>query len=204
MDTFATIPSEPPVATSRADGLPRRKWTIDDIEKMVEAGIVGEKERFELIDGEIVPMSPKGIWHENLKRKLNIHFARALPDDVGMATETTLRHTQHDYLEPDFIFWPETQPLLDVRARDLLLLVEVADTSASYDLGPKAKLYAERGLQEYWVVNARTLRTRVHAGPTDAGYTTQIEVPHTERLVPTLISALAVTIGDLGLTPTRD
>lgn len=192
------------LVTAAAEGLPRRKWAFDDIVRMQDAGIIGENERFELIGGEIVPMSPKGNWHEELKRKLIVYFARALAADCGMVTETTLRYGKHDFLEPDFIFWPEVIPLLGLAAKDLHLLIEVSDSSYSYDLGLKAKLYAERGLREYWVMNARTFRTRVHLGRTDQGYTDIRDVEYTERLVPTLVPALAITIADLGLVPTRE
>ncbi len=57
-----------PATTQAAEGLPRRRWTVAQIEEMVAKGIILEDERFELIGGEIVPMSPKGIRHELVKR----------------------------------------------------------------------------------------------------------------------------------------
>jgi Uma2 family endonuclease len=200
MDTFNPVP----MTTTSADGLPRRKWSVDDIIKMQDAGIIGETERIELIGGEIVPMSPKGVWHEDLKRKLNVHFARALPADHGMVTETSLYTTDHDFYEPDFIFWPEAVPFKRLKPKDLSLLVEVSDSSLAYDTGRKRTLYAGFGLREYWVINARTFRTRVHRSLANGDFQSVETVEHTERLVPTLVPALAVRLVDLGLTPVSD
>jgi Uma2 family endonuclease len=200
MDSF-TLTSK---TATGADGLPRRRWSVDDILKMQDAGIFDERERFELIDGEVVPMSPKGVWHENLKRKLTVHFAKALPDDYGMVTETTVYTTDHDFYEPDFIFWPEATPLKGLKPKDLSLLIEVSDTSLSYDSGKKKVLYAGFGLREYWVINARTFRTRVHLNPVNGVYQSIADFEQTHRLVPTLVPALAIRIADLGLDPIQD
>ena len=70
--------------------MPRRKWTVADIERMQEAGIIGWDERFELIGGEIVPMASKGAQHETVKKELVKFWARSLPSDLDMLTATTL------------------------------------------------------------------------------------------------------------------
>ncbi len=189
------------MTTQAADGFPRRSWTMDDIDAMVKAGILQEHERFELIGGEIVPMSPKGAWHETVKKDLIRYWAKALPDAIDMLTETTFRVDERNFREPDFIFWPRTIPVKDVRANDLLLLVEVSDSSLDYDLGAKAKAYAEWGVREYWVISARSLVTRIHTGPAAGGYGSQRDAPHTQRLIPTALPALAVTLADLNLMP---
>jgi Uma2 family endonuclease len=200
MDTFHPIPT----TTTSAEGLPRRKWSVDDIVRMQDAGIIGVMERLELIGGEIVPMSPKGVWHEDLKRKLNVYFARALPADFGMVTETSLYATGHDFYEPDFIFWPEAVPFQGLKPKDLSLLIEVSDSSLAYDTGRKRTLYAGFGLREYWVINARTFRTCVHRDLADGDFRSVDTIDYMERLVPTLVPALAIRIADLGLTPVND
>ena len=64
--------------TRAAEGMGRRAWTMTDVERMIAAGILRDDERFELIGGEIVPMSPKGAWHENVKRALTRHWIKAV------------------------------------------------------------------------------------------------------------------------------
>jgi Uma2 family endonuclease len=94
--------------TTAAEGLPRRRFTMAELEQIVAAGIIEEDERIELIGGEVVPMSPKGDRHETLKIALNLYWARKLPEELQFATETTFRLSPDTYLEPDFVFYPKT------------------------------------------------------------------------------------------------
>src|SRR5262245_64864422 len=79
------------MTTMAAEGLPRRRFTVAELERMTAAGILQEDERIELIGGEIVPMSPKGRHHEILKTALTIYWARNLPVDLQLTTERTFR-----------------------------------------------------------------------------------------------------------------
>ena len=121
--------------TMAAEGLPRLALTVDDVYKMVEAGILHEDDRVELIEGELVPMSQEGNHHEVLKARLAVHFARTMPDDMMFALETTFRLSDMTYLEPDFVFYREEQPLAELKGDNALLVVEVADSSLAYDRG---------------------------------------------------------------------
>lgn len=189
-----------PVTTQAAEGLPRRRWTVAEIEAMVENGILLEDERFELIGGEAVPMSPKGNRHEVIKAALQDHW---VPLTVGsparLIMETTLRVAKDAFFEPDFLFWPRSIALKDIATTTSLLIVEVADTSLGYDLGIKAAEYARLGLREFWVINARTLSTTVHTDPGPDGYRQKRDVPPGDTLVPLLAPQLAVCLGSLEL-----
>jgi Uma2 family endonuclease len=182
-----------------AEGLPRRPFTVAELERMVVAGILDEDERIELIGGEVVPMSPKGNRHEMLKAALTIHWVPKLPDDLSVVTETTFRFTEDTYLEPDFVFYPKASGIKGLSAATARLVVEVADSSLGYDLGRKAGLYAGFGIAELWVIDALKLRTRIHREPTASGYGTIVDVSAGERLVPVLVPALAVTLSELEL-----
>jgi len=168
---------------------------------MVDAGIIDGRERFELIGGEVVPMSPKGVPHETVKMELSRFWSKAVPPEVNVLTETTLYTSEHDFLEPDFIFWPRAVPLKDLRPADILLLVEVADTSLAYDLGRKAGLYAALGIADYWAIDVRTLVTHIHRSSGPDGYADRVLAPHTDRLVPERLPGLAVSLAKIGLTP---
>jgi Uma2 family endonuclease len=135
-------PPGTPIGTRAAEGLERRLWTVAEIEAMVAAGIIDEDERFELIDGEVVPMSPKGARHEVLKGSLNEWWVRHLPRSHRLIPETTLRLNARSFLEPDFIFFDVTTKLTGIKPDDVLLAVEVADSSLRYDTGRKADIYA--------------------------------------------------------------
>ena len=150
-------PNRLPGTTQAAEGLPRRRWSVAEIEAMVAKGIIQEDERFELIGGEVVPMSPKGARHEMVKIALNSFFQRVAPDHLGIAHgDHALRLDKDEFYEPDFLFWPRRSPSRTQRRRRPST-VEVADSSIGYDLGIKAPTYARLGLPEYWVINARTL-----------------------------------------------
>jgi Uma2 family endonuclease len=122
-----------------------------------------------------------------------------MPADVMFAQETTFRLSTTTYLEPDFVFYREQQPLADLRGDNALLVIEVADSSLSYDRGRKARLCASFGIRELWVVDAVKLVTHVYLDPTSDGYRTVGEKGRNEALEPQLIPGLQVTLGSLTL-----
>jgi Uma2 family endonuclease len=77
-------PPDLPLTTNAAEGLERRRWSVAEIEAMAEAGFFEENERFELIGGEIVLMSPKGNGHELLKGSLARYWAKRLRDEYAV------------------------------------------------------------------------------------------------------------------------
>jgi Uma2 family endonuclease len=188
-----------PLTTNAAEGLPRRRFTVAELEEMTAAGILPEDERIELIGGEIVPMSPKGNQHEMLKAALNVFWARRLPDDLMMVTETTFRLTVDTYLEPDLVFYPRESGIKGLGAGTARLVVEIADSSLGYDLGRKAGLYAGFGIAELWVVDAVRLVTHVHRDPAPTGYGSVVEMASDRRLVPQVAPSLAVVLAELDL-----
>jgi Uma2 family endonuclease len=192
-----------PATTQAAEGLPRRRWTVAEIEAMVAQGIILEEERFELVGGEVVPMSPKGVRHEIVKRALQEHwFPMTVGSAVTLITETTLYVGIDEFREPDFLFWPRSIPLEDLTPASALLIVEVADSSLRYDLHTKAPVYARLNVPEYWVIDAIGLVTSIHRNPGPNGYPPPREVEPNGLLEPLLAPQLAVRLSDLGLEPT--
>jgi Uma2 family endonuclease len=194
-------PPSLPHTTQAAEGLPRRRWTVAEIEAIVRAGIIDENERTELIGGELVPMAAKGPRHEQVKIALNRFFQRAAPEHLEIAPETTLRLDLDSFVEPDFCVFPRGLDIEALNGEAVLLAVEVADTSLAYDTGRKIQVYAAYGVSEVWVINANTLVTRVHRSLSPSGYSDTPELPYTLPLVPTLAPELAVRLSDLGLEP---
>jgi Uma2 family endonuclease len=193
-------PERLPGTTQAAEGLPRRRWSVAEIQEMVARGIILEDERFELIGGEVVPMSPKGAQHELVKAALQQHwFPVIVGSPINLLTETTLYVSKDEFYEPDFLFWPRSIAIKGITAATSLLVVEVADGSIGYDLGVKAPTCARLGLPEYWVVNARTLTTTVHREPGPNGYAPPREAKPDEMIAPLLAPQLAVRLADLCL-----
>jgi Uma2 family endonuclease len=150
--------------TRAAEGLSRRAFTVAEVQRMVEVGLIPPDERLEVLGGEIVPMSPKGAKHEALKRALNRRWGRVCPDGYDFVPETGLHLDEHTYLEPDFIIIRRDLATAAIRGPDVLLAVEVAESSLEYDLGRKAAIYAEFGVRELWVVDAVRRVVHVHVG----------------------------------------
>ena len=190
-----------PATTQAADGMPRRPWTVAEIEAMVKAGIIAEDERFELIGGEVVPMLPKGGRHEMVKLELNQHFQRIRPDHLYVAQETTLRLDDKSFLEPDFCVFPHSILPGAVRGSDLLLAIEVSDTSLVYDRGRKIGVYAAYGIPEVWVIDANTLVTRVHRKLGAEGYRDIFEAGPEQEIAAMRVPAIAMNLGKRGLRP---
>jgi Uma2 family endonuclease len=170
--------------TSAAEGLPRRRFTVAEVEAMVAAGVMEEDERVELIGGELVPMSPKGNHHEVVKAALLRRWYRAAPDEVDLVPETTFRLSEDTYLEPDVVIYPRTTGIRGLAADNVLLVVEIADSSLRYDIGRKAALYAGFGIRELWVIDAVRLTTRVFREPAADGYREAQDFGPADRLMP--------------------
>jgi Uma2 family endonuclease len=146
---------------------------------MAEDGYFRDDERFELVGGEIVPMSPKGVRHEAIRGALALRLARRTPEDLFVISEPQLNLDDDTYLIPDILVHPAAISRAKVLGGDALLVVEVADTSPRYDLNTKAPIYASYGVREYWVINAVTLATMVHRNPSGKVYGTVEELaPH--------------------------
>lgn len=188
-----------PRTTQAADGMPRRAWTVAEIEAMIAAGIIPDDERFELIGGEVVPMSPKGARHEMVKIELNRHFQRSAPETLSIAPETTLRLDDKSFLEPDFCVFPRSVKPGDMRGYDVLLAIEVADTSLSYDLGRKIGLYAAYGIAEVWVIDANSLVTHVHRRLGAEGYSAVLEAGPGEEITAVRAPMVSMCLAKLGL-----
>ena len=156
--------------TSAAEGLPRRRFTVAEVEAMVAAGVMEEDERVELIGGELVPMSPKGNQHEVVKTALVARWYPMRPDEYRLTPETTFRLSEDTYLEPDVVIYPRASGLRGLTGANVLFVVEIAEFIARYDTGRKAALYASFGIRELWVIDAVRLTTRVFREPAADGY----------------------------------
>jgi Uma2 family endonuclease len=182
-----------------ARDLPRRGFTGAELEKMVATGVLQEDERLELIDGEIVLMSPKGNQHELLKAALLERWYRTKPAELMLIPETTLRLSKDTYLEPDVVVYRRSDGLANLNGETALLVVELADTSLAYDLGVKAKIYASFGVKELWVINAARLETRIHRDPSAVGYQTTVDIAGNALLIPLLVPDLTLMLTELDL-----
>ncbi|HEY7243076.1 MAG TPA: Uma2 family endonuclease [Xanthobacteraceae bacterium] len=189
--------------TSAAEGFPRRVFTVEDVGRMIDAGILGEDEKFELIEGEIVMMASKGIAHERIKAALNVAVVRALPDHLTVGVETTLRLTNTIMLEPDITVFPKelfeksTGRFAQLDPGEALLVIEVAASSIAYDKGLKARLYARQRVHELWVIDANERVTWVHTGQGDKGWSSIVERGPRDVLTTPTLSGFSVRLDQI-------
>jgi Uma2 family endonuclease len=199
MNQHFTFPPQRPT-TQAAEGVPRWRWTVAEVERMVAHGFFTEFDRFELLGGEIVPMmSPAGRRHETIKIELAQHMSDLARKVLTVAQEPQFNLAPDTSVKPDILVHPRAIKTYDLKGSEALLVVEVAETSLSYDLKIKLPVYASHGVREYWVINAITRVTMVHRQPTGNVYADKKEIAPAERLIPSLAPELAVSLSDLDL-----
>ena len=159
-----------PAITRAAEGFPRRSFTVKEVLRMERAGIIGPDEKFELVEGEIVPMQAKSHIHELIKSDLAIRISRALPDDLWVGFESSMYLSDRTILEPDIVVYTRGLKLESVKGPDIILAIEVALTTLAFDRGLTAQLYAKDGVQELWVIDAEKRRTFIHKGASAEGW----------------------------------
>jgi Uma2 family endonuclease len=151
----------------------RRRFTREEYYRMAEVGILGARERVELIQGEIVQMSPIGPRHAAFVDNLNRLLARRLPDEAIVRVQGPVALADDTEPQPDLaVLRVSDIPYKnrDAWAEDALLVIEVAETSLAYDRSTKRRLYAQAGIPECWVVDCAAETVEVHRGPGPDGY----------------------------------
>ncbi|MFK8161381.1 MAG: Uma2 family endonuclease [Lewinella sp.] len=150
---------------------PAKRWTVEEYHKLIEAGILTSKDRVELLFGQIVEMFPVGRNHANTVNQINEYLVRykILKEKnfiIGNQNPITLQ----DDSEPEPDLYLAKGPLSryadhNPYPEDLLLLIEVADSSIHADRSGKMVTYASAGIQEYWIVNVYERQIEVHSIP---------------------------------------
>jgi Uma2 family endonuclease len=190
--------------TTAAEGFPRRAFTVEDISRMIEAGVIREDEKFELIEGEIVMMAAKGLAHERIKSALTVAVVRSLPDNLTVGVEVTLRLTDTVMLEPDIAVFPKelfgksSSGFAELDPGEAHLVIEVAASSLAYDKGLKARLYARHRVKEFWVVDANERTTFVHTGPSGDGWSSIVKCGPQGPLTASALPGFSIRLGEIG------
>ena len=146
----------------------RRPFSIAEYEQMVETGIFDEDDRLELIEGDIVAMSPIGTPHAACVRRLTRVLSRLLGEQCQTSVQCPVAIPDWSAPNPDVALlapraddYARAHPL----PRHVRVLIEVADTSLAYDTNVKAPLYARAGIREYWIVDLQAKRIVVYTRP---------------------------------------
>ena len=181
--------------------LKRRRFNVDEYEQMGRAGILGEDDRVELLDGEIVEMTPIGRRHASCVARLTQQFAAlALKRTAVIWVQNPVRLGKHSEPQPDFVLLrprPDLYASTDPTPADVLLLVEVADTSIESDRRVKVPLYARGGIPEVWLVDLNQDTVTAYRDPRRGGYRTAHVVRRGDELAPSAFPDRAIPIVDL-------
>jgi Uma2 family endonuclease len=166
-----------------------RRWTVEEYEEIHKTHVFEglDKPRVELIRGEICEMSPIGPAHLEIVQRLNrwSHFSPAIAR-VRVSVQDPIDLVDLDSVPQPDIVWllPRDYRAKRPTPRDVLLIIEVAVTTLLDDLGEKCLLYAEAGIEEYWVVDVAGQRVVVHRDPSPTGYQTVLERCRGESIGP--------------------
>ncbi|MBT9166006.1 MAG: hypothetical protein DDT25_00670 [Chloroflexi bacterium] len=151
----------------------RRLFTVEEYHCMVRAGILGEDDRVELIEGEVEEMTPIGSKHVASVNQLNRLFSVNVGRRAIISVQNPIRLGERSEPQPDLAslrpcpdFYSPAHP----GPEDILLVIEVAEASADYDRGIKVPLYARGGILEVWLVNLEGEATEVYQSPSPEGY----------------------------------
>ena len=134
----------------------KRRFDVDEYHRMGEAGILTEDDRVELIDGEIVAMTPIGPRHNASVDRLIRRLVTELGDRAIVRVQGSVRLDRHHEPQPDVVL---LRPRSDFYASrlpgpaDILLIIEISESSAGYDRDVKSRIYASAGVREYWLVD---------------------------------------------------
>lgn len=150
-----------------------RRFTREEYRRLLEAGVIQEDERVELIEGTVVEMSPIGSQHAAVVKKLNALFHQALEGGALVGVQDPIKLSPFSEPQPDLVllrrrsdFYAQDHP----GPEDILLLVEVAEASLAYDRQVKLPLYAQAGIPEVWLVNIGERKVEVYRHPSGESY----------------------------------
>jgi len=178
----------------------RRPLTVGEYHRMGEVGILTERDRVELIEGELIAMSPIGSQHSGTVNTLTRRLVLAVGDRGVVAVRNPVQLDDLTEPEPDFAVLkprPDDYRLATPRADEVLLIVEVADTSLAYDRTVKRALYARHGIPEFWIVNLTAGEVEVCRAPGGDDYASVSRVGRDGILEPALLPGVTIPVAVL-------
>ncbi|HME22085.1 MAG TPA: Uma2 family endonuclease [Acetobacteraceae bacterium] len=185
---------------SRNPWVARRALSVAEYHRMAEAGILTERDRVELIEGELIAMSPIGSEHSGTVNALNRTLVRAVGDRAVVAVQNPVQLDDLSEPEPDFALlkprdddYRRSTP----RPHEVLLIIEVADTSLAYDRAVKRSLYARHGIPEFWIVNLAAKQVEVCRSPAGEQYSSVSQVGREAVLEPQLLPGATIPVSAL-------
>lgn len=180
--------------------IPRRRLTVDEYYRMAELGILAPDAHVELIEGEIIDMTPQGSRHSAIISRLYERLSSAVGSGAIVRCQQPIRLGNRSEPEPDFAivkpepaYYAHGHPV----AGDVLLLIEIAHTSFRYDRHVKVPLYARHGIAEVWVIEIEAGRVHLFRAPRDGNYTEVSTVGRPDVLTPLALPLVRIDLSDI-------
>jgi Uma2 family endonuclease len=178
----------------------RRQFKVSEYYRMAEAGVLSPEDRVELIEGEVITMSPIGSRHAACVRRLDASLTRSIPHLAIVSIQSPIAIDEYSEPEPDVAllkprdnYYSDRHP----RPEDVLLVIEVAETSLEYDRLVKLPLYARAGIPEAWLVNLSKDVIEVHTEPVNGVYQACRIVTRGETIASLVLTELTIETADL-------
>lgn len=178
----------------------RWQFTVSDFLRMGKAGIFSKDDRVELMDGEIRAMSPVGPEHVAVINRLNVCLHRLFGTDAIVSVQNPVQLNDFTEPLPDLAvlrfrenFYADAHPVPD----DVLLLIEVADSSLGYDSNEKLSRYAQAGIFEYWIVDVERKRVIQYTTPDVTSYQTETVLDESATIVLAAAPDLSLLVTDI-------
>lgn len=189
-----------PVKRTAEIELARHRFTVAEYMRMAEVELLGEDSRVELLWGEIVEMSPINVAHVLCVNRLNTLLSAKLTNRAIVSVQNPIQLNEYSLPQPDVALWalPSGEGHGQLAGPDdVLLAIEVADTSIRHDQQVKGKLYSEAGIADYWIVNLPKRRIEVYREPRPDGYRTVTSYAPGETLSPLAFADVVLSVGDV-------
>lgn len=178
----------------------RKLFTVSEYDQMIAAGIFEEDDRVELVGGEIVEMSPISVRHALCVNKLSQQLIRNLGREVMVSVQNPIQLDELSEPEPDIVIVQLQENVYTTShpyPKNILLLIEVAETSLAYDLNVKLPRYAAAMIAETWIVDLNKDEVKVYRQPTVDGYGETAVYHPNDTLSPTAFPKLQITVKDI-------
>jgi Uma2 family endonuclease len=179
--------------------LSRKRFTVDDYYRMADAGILAPGDRVELIDGEIIQMSPIGVRHLGCVNATNAVFFDAFKGRAVIGGQNPVQLSDFTEPQPDIVLLKPRKDFYRGKhpeAADALLVVEVSDTTLAYDRDVKLSYYAAAGIPEVWIEDLNSDRILVFRNPVDGLYQLRLVLSRDESISVQAFPNTAFTVSD--------
>ena len=177
-----------------------RSFTVDEYHRMAEEGILHEGDRVERLDGQVVEMTPIGSRHAGCVKHVNALLFRRLGDTVILGIQDPVILGTYWEPQPDIAVLrprPDAYRTRHPHPEDILLIVEVGDSSVGSDRDIKSPAYAAAGVAEVWLVDLERERVEVYRSPGPRGYQEVRSLKRGASLSALLVEAGAIEVGEI-------